>query len=98
MLMWSHPIYARERNEIAVVTSEQNGAATSTHDESHVFFVGDDKEISVLDGSEKGFDIQWIRTRGDDISTQTLSFVPNKGVVSWVDNNGETLTLVECRE
>ena len=94
----SRPIYARERNETAVVTTEQSGAMTNTHDEVHVFFVGEIKEISMLEGSEEGFDIQWIRTRGDDISTQTLSFVPNKGVVSWVDNNGETLTLVECRE
>ena len=96
--MWSNPIYARERNESVVKVNETLGAISEEYDETHVFFVGESKEISVLGGSEEGFDIQWIRTRGDDISTNTLTFVPQRGLVAWVDDTGTELTLIECTE
>ena len=96
--MWSRPIYERERNENSVSVTETLGTYSEDHDETHVFFVSESKEISVLGGFEEGYDIQWIRTRGDDISTNTLTFVPQRGLVAWVDDTGTELTLIECTE
>jgi hypothetical protein len=96
--MFSQPIYARERTETEVRVTHRMGEALAETDENHVFDVGDARQISTLDGSEEGWDVQWIRTRGDDILTNTLVFIPQKGVIGWTDQTGIELTQIECTE
>lgn len=96
--MFAHPVYARERTETVVRVTQRVGDTLEETEENHVFYVGDSREISTLDGSEEGWDVQWIRTRGDDILTNTLVLVPQKGVVGWTDQTGIELTQIECTE
>jgi hypothetical protein len=96
--MFSHPVYARDRLETDVSVEYRLGDERETVDETHVFHVGDAREISTLEGSQEGWDVQWIRTRGDDILTHTLVFVPQVGLVGWTDQAGIELTQIECTE
>lgn len=96
--MFTHPVYARERTETDVKVTHRVGEAMDETDENHVFDVGNSREINALGGFEEGWDVQWIRTRGDDILTNTLVLVPQKGVVGWTDQTGIELTQIECTE
>ena len=93
-----NPVYARDRFEVESTIEELSGVLKEEVTETHVFFASEEKPINTLKGLQDGYDIQWTRTRDEEIWSHTLVFVGGEGFIGWTDSNGVILTQVECSE
>ena len=93
-----NPVYARDRFEVEATIEQLSGVLTEEVKETHLFFASEKKPINTLTGLKDGYDIQWTRTRDEEVWSHTLVFIGNDGFIGWTDSNGLELTQVECSE